>query len=212
MSFQSKIVEDVLVACGRHCSLCHKFCGIKIETHHIMPKANGWKDSFDNCIPLCFECHAEVGCYNPQHPKGRKFSENELRRHRDNWYAKVKKSEWYIVSNSEYRKIDIQLFQKIIGHHLPLDSMSYFLRQHDFRLHYSAENFAYLHKFVYYYCRRPDFEFMDMDIEASKAMLAEKIDNFLDPLSNAFSCDSIDGSPAFRKNGNRKTGIFIWNV
>ena len=86
--------------------------------------------------------------------------------------------------------------------------MSYFLRQHDFRLHYKAENSAYLHKFVYYYCRRPDFEFMDMDIEASKAMLAEKIDNFLDPLSNAFSCDSIDGFAGFPKEWEQKNWHF----
>jgi hypothetical protein len=46
-------------------------------------------DSFENCIPLCFDCHAEVEHYNDQHPRGRKFSENELRQHRDTWFSKV---------------------------------------------------------------------------------------------------------------------------
>lgn len=86
MPFPEKVKEDALVACGRHCCICHKFCGNKIEIHHIKPRAKGGADSFDNAIPLCFDCHAEVGQYNSEHPKGTKFSEAELKRHRDNWY------------------------------------------------------------------------------------------------------------------------------
>jgi hypothetical protein len=48
------------------------------------------KDTLENCIPLCFECHAEVGSYNAEHPKGRKFSPAELGKHRDAWFAQVK--------------------------------------------------------------------------------------------------------------------------
>ena len=44
--------------------------------------------SIDNCIPLCFDCHAEVKSYNPKHPKGRQFTPNELKGHRDKCYAK----------------------------------------------------------------------------------------------------------------------------
>ncbi|MFC4677313.1 HNH endonuclease [Desulfovibrio legallii] len=89
MSFSKEIVEDALVACGRSCCICHKFCGVRIETHHLKPKHLGGDDSFENCIPLCFDCHAEVEHYNNNHPRGRKFSEGELRKHRDNWYSKV---------------------------------------------------------------------------------------------------------------------------
>lgn len=89
MSFSKEIVEDALVACGRSCCICHKFCGVRIETHHLKPKHLGGDDSFGNCIPLCFDCHAEVEHYNNNHPRGRKFSEGELRKHRDNWYSKV---------------------------------------------------------------------------------------------------------------------------
>lgn len=46
-------------------------------------------DTFENCIPLCFDCHAEVEHYNEQHPRGRKFCESELRKHRDTWFSKV---------------------------------------------------------------------------------------------------------------------------
>ncbi|VFM96752.1 MAG: hypothetical protein BECKG1743D_GA0114223_102274 [Candidatus Kentron sp. G] len=37
MDFSKETVEDVLVACGRSCCICHKFCGVRIETHHIKP-------------------------------------------------------------------------------------------------------------------------------------------------------------------------------
>jgi hypothetical protein len=89
MGFPSDIVERVLVACGRCCCICHKFCGTKIELHHIVQEADGGDNTFDNCIPLCLDCHAEVKAYNPHHPKGRKFTEGELVKHRDQWYSKV---------------------------------------------------------------------------------------------------------------------------
>jgi len=69
-----------------------------MELHHIVPKYENGTDTFDNCIPLCFDCHADVGSYNPKHPKGRKFTSTELKGHRDNWYAKVAKK------NSQLRK------------------------------------------------------------------------------------------------------------
>jgi hypothetical protein len=90
MSFPKDVVDMALVASGRCCCICHKFCGVRIETHHIRPKYKGGDDSFENCIPLCFDCHAEVEHYNDQHPRGRKFSENELLKHRDTWFSKVK--------------------------------------------------------------------------------------------------------------------------
>lgn len=57
-----------------------------MECHHIRQAADGGDDSSDNCIPLCFDCHAEVGSYNPRHPKGSAYTESELRRHRDSWF------------------------------------------------------------------------------------------------------------------------------
>ena len=78
-----------LVASGRCCCICHKFCGVRIETHHIRPVSKGGDDSFENCIPLFFDCHAEVENYNDHHPRGSKFSESELRKHRDTCFSKV---------------------------------------------------------------------------------------------------------------------------
>lgn len=87
MPFNQKDAEDLLARCRRHCCVCYRFCGSKIELHHIMPKSAGGPDDIDNAIPLCFDCHAEIESYNPTHPRGRKFSGSELRQHRDQWLS-----------------------------------------------------------------------------------------------------------------------------
>ena len=88
--FSDDIKLKAMVACGRRCCICHKFCGNNMEVHHIKAKADGGPDTFENAIPLCFDCHAMVRQYDPKHPKGIKFSEKELIQHRDSWYAAVK--------------------------------------------------------------------------------------------------------------------------
>lgn len=88
MGFPKNVAIEALVKCGRHCCICNEFAGLSIELHHIRQKADGGDDSFDNCIPLCCNCHAIVKAYNPHHPGGRAFSEEELRAHRDKCYAR----------------------------------------------------------------------------------------------------------------------------
>lgn len=89
MAFPRDVAEKALVACGRCCCLCHQFCGLKMELHHILEKADGGDDSFENCIPLCFDCHADQRSYDSKHPKGRKYTREELRSHRDRWYQQA---------------------------------------------------------------------------------------------------------------------------
>lgn len=85
MTFPRKVVEDLLVASHRCCCLCHRYCGTKIEVHHIIPRSEGGQDTMENAIALCFDCHAEVESYNTKHPKGRKFSPSELKKHKEQW-------------------------------------------------------------------------------------------------------------------------------
>jgi tetratricopeptide (TPR) repeat protein len=87
MAFPPKVVERLLVACHRHCCICHKPAGSKMEIHHIVPKSEGGEDTEENGIPLCFDCHAEVGAYNLKHPKGRRFTSSELKKHKEQWFA-----------------------------------------------------------------------------------------------------------------------------
>lgn len=89
MSFPKEVKRQALIACRRYCVLCGRFCGIKIELHHIKQRAHGGKDTFENCIPLCFNCHSEVRMYNPEHPRGTKYTEEELIQRRDLFYQEI---------------------------------------------------------------------------------------------------------------------------
>lgn len=84
--FPKSVAESLLVKSHRRCCICHDYCGNKMEIHHIDP--NGGNEE-DNGIPLCFNCHAEVGSYNPAHPKGRKFSQSELKKHKVQWFKQA---------------------------------------------------------------------------------------------------------------------------
>lgn len=85
MSFNINEVAELLAQSHRRCCICHKFCGVKMELHHIQHKSERGSDDIINAIPLCFECHAEVNHYNDRHPRGRKFTEEELLLHKKQW-------------------------------------------------------------------------------------------------------------------------------
>jgi len=86
MSFLPKVKEEVLVSSARHCCVCQRYCGVGIEIHHLIPREQNGDDSFENAIPLCFDCHANAGHYNSKHPRGTKYSVGELKKARTNWY------------------------------------------------------------------------------------------------------------------------------
>jgi 5-methylcytosine-specific restriction endonuclease McrA len=92
MAFSKEIKEAILVKAARHCSICRKFVGLKVEIHHIIPLEKGGKDSVENAIALCFDCHCDAGHYNPKHPKGTKYSPTELKRHKKTWEKFVQKN------------------------------------------------------------------------------------------------------------------------
>jgi len=89
MGFSKIVSSQALTKSGRNCCLCRKFCGLNIQTHHIVPLAAGGDNSFDNCVPLCLECHASIEGYNPKHPIGRKMQPDELKWMRDQLYIQV---------------------------------------------------------------------------------------------------------------------------
>ena len=89
MSFPEKIRIEVLLRCKRYCCYCEQYKGRDIEVHHIVQKADGGEDLFDNAIPLCYDCHSEIGSYNPHHPKGNRFRPEELKKIRNNFYVKI---------------------------------------------------------------------------------------------------------------------------
>jgi len=86
MPFSSQTRTQVLLWCDRHCCLCKKACGIKIEVHHLVPESEGGSDDIDNAMPLCFDCHSEVMSYNNDHPRGNKYKRDELKARREQVY------------------------------------------------------------------------------------------------------------------------------
>jgi hypothetical protein len=120
MAFSDTVVERLLVACHRHCCICHKFCGNKIEIHHIIPQAQDGPDTEENGIPLCLDCHAEVEAYNIQHPRGRKFTSSELKKHKQQWFTICATPPWHtsrgasLTFSSEPVTIDNTLFEELV--------------------------------------------------------------------------------------------------
>jgi hypothetical protein len=100
-----------------------------MELHHIEQRADGGEDSYDNCIPLCFDCHADVKSYNDRHPKGRKYSISELKNHRNRWYEKVRNSP-AIQMDTAYRDLDRKLFAGIIE--ILSSSITQYVCKHDY--------------------------------------------------------------------------------
>lgn len=72
----------LLLWCGRHCCLCGKSTGVGIEVAHLDRNSS----DIDNAIPLCFDCHAAIGHYNREHPRGKKYGINELKARRNQIY------------------------------------------------------------------------------------------------------------------------------
>jgi hypothetical protein len=110
--FAQDQVAALLAQCHRRCCICHRFCGVKMETDHIVPKAEAGTDDIENAIPVCFECHAEIHSYNDQHPRGRKFRPEELRRHKDEWLRVCREKPETLVAAP--RSIDVGPLQALV--------------------------------------------------------------------------------------------------
>lgn len=57
-----------------------------MHIHHIVAKADGGTGEFDNGIPVCLDCHAEIESTSNM---GRRFTARELRKLRDDWFDTV---------------------------------------------------------------------------------------------------------------------------
>ncbi|MEQ9208785.1 MAG: HNH endonuclease, partial [Pseudomonadales bacterium] len=93
MGFPNGVKNRILVAAARHCCVCHRYKGVGVEAHHIIQEADGGPNTYENAIALCFDCHAAAGHYNSRHPRGTKFSPEELRLARKTWLEMVEKNQ-----------------------------------------------------------------------------------------------------------------------
>lgn len=108
MPFDRAVKTKMFTRCHRHCCLCYKPCGVNIEAAHIVDEAAGGSNDEDNGIPLCFDCHQEVGSYSDMHPRGNKFRPKELRERRDAVYK--------LVADGKFADLALDLKPT---HHLP---------------------------------------------------------------------------------------------
>ena len=135
--FPPEVKVKAMLACTRRCCLCRKIAGTKMECHHIIPREKGGPDTFDNCIPLCLECHAEVGHYNDKHPKGTKFSSAELQGHRDRWYSICRDGKGS-EAPADFVELDQKLFNRLYEMLGGSKKMVHF-RDHDYGNGYSVK-------------------------------------------------------------------------
>lgn len=174
VSFPQEVADKALVACGRCCCICHKFSGTKMELHHIKQKAYGGEDTFENCIPLCLDCHADMGKADPKHPKGKRYTEAELLAHRDSWYKKVSTLE--VLSSQEISASDRELFKKICDAFS--GEVQRWLIYEDLRGIHPTNVFQPLDRLLYEE-NDPFFEFLDYEMEKFRAVLFDSIRVFI---------------------------------
>ena len=179
MSFPSKVKDEAFVASGRHCCICHKFCGTKIEAHHIVPKLKKGKDEFDNAIPLCFDCHADMVNYDKNHPRGSKYSKNELKKHRNNWYKKVQFGSGPLPSE-EYQALDVKIIRIILDILPPNSGAIDFIKNDEFSSSgFPRSYLSMLSDLIHIMEVNPAFEFMDPVLEGLKSDLKVSIQKLL---------------------------------
>jgi hypothetical protein len=105
--FSTKVRTEALARSGRHCALCLRYKGVKVEVHHIDPESVSHDNSLDNAIPLCFDCHADAGHYNPNHPRGNKLTRVELRKHRDRLWSLVEQGKVLPEASLDVRYLEL---------------------------------------------------------------------------------------------------------
>lgn len=85
--FDADASVRLLADSRRHCCVCLRWCGQRIQIHHIVPQAEGGAGDYENGIPVCLDCHAEI---ESRSNMGRRFTAAELREHRDRWFSTVR--------------------------------------------------------------------------------------------------------------------------
>lgn len=59
----------------------------------------------DNAIPVCFGCRAEIHSYNDRHPRGRKFTSDELQRHKAQWLQICEQNPGALLASSRTAEV-----------------------------------------------------------------------------------------------------------
>lgn len=170
-----------MAACGRHCCICHRFCGVKLESHHIVHESENGPDAFENCIPVCFDCHADMKSYDFKHPKGTKYTPDELRQHRDRWYEKIAAAGG-IAPLPEHTTVDKEVFasfQTLVPYYPTFD----YLKDRNFAgFSFQRKPLEPLSQYAHY-GDRVVYEFLDADLESARGEFLSAVRRFTDVLA-----------------------------
>jgi hypothetical protein len=82
MAFSEKTKHIAKLKAAFRCCICQQ---LFVEVHHIVPEAEGGRDTLDNAAPLCASCHDLYGG-NPEKRK-------TIREMRDHWWRVMEKRE-----------------------------------------------------------------------------------------------------------------------
>lgn len=142
MAFPPQDAQKLLAECHRRCCVCHRFCGVKMELDHIIPKSEGGPDDISNAIPVCFECHVEIHSYNDAHPRGRKFQPGELILHKEQWLEICAKQPEILVSAPKDSEVgplqamveELEYNSAVVGTHISSLKLGALFLDEQFRL------------------------------------------------------------------------------
>lgn len=200
MTKWENIKAQVLFQCKRYCCKCENYYGLNLEVHHIKPKAKGGGDTFDNAIPLCFNCHAEIGSYNPSHPKGNKYSVKELKLIRDNWYTKA---EPLSHSDNTLSNSDKQLLTQFENN--TLNILEYIIDT-DISNEYVDITLGDSIQGIIRFWRRKSNKFTNQSLESLKVDILNELAEYLSYLTNDYLRFHPSGNLIF-KNSSTEEGI-----
>jgi hypothetical protein len=146
-----------------------------MQCHHIQPESNGGENTIENCIPLCLNCHADQSAYDDKHPIGNKYSSEELRRHRKNWYALVVGGATAQVLATAPNAVDVDVYENIKKR--DLSSCIEYLEGRSFAGYsFSVDRLNPL--LSYAASRNPHLEFADPDLECARVAFIESVSAF----------------------------------
>lgn len=82
-----------------------------MHIHHIVPQSSGGPGTYNNGIPVCLDCHAEIESVSNM---GRSFSAEELRQLRERWFAIVRKQPDVLI-RARHAQSDVGPLQAMLG-------------------------------------------------------------------------------------------------